>query len=447
MKSYGRVLLITALILGAAVLAFFLLANKTDTASFGVSGDRIVTLNRIVHDAEEQRGNLSALDGAGFDVRFAIIDRDDRLLYACPGAETETEDLSLERAMQRRYPYRVLTDNGKVWGTVILIDDGTEAYRSLVGNLMAAIAVFCLLVMTAAAGYGIYVHRNIIVPFRNLQGFAARVAQGDLNTPLEMNRDNMFGAFTESFDIMREELAGSKERELALQKKEKELVASLSHDLKTPVTGIKLTAELMQMRLSVKTDGGDGDVTFSGEEIGLLQADAQGILGKADQIDTLVSDLFTSTLDDLGEFRVNCRDEDSGILGDIVRDFDDRGLAVSGEIPAVIINTDRKRMSQVIGNILSNSYKYANTRIDIDYRLAEHYLEMRISDRGPGVPADEIDLITNKFYRGKEWENTEKDGHGLGLYIAKNLMKRMNGDLIALSDGGGLAITLIIPLS
>ena len=71
---------------------------------------------------------------------------------------------------------------------------------------------------------------------------------------------------------------------------------------------------------------------------------------------------------------------------------------------------------------------------------------MRIQDHGQGVPSDEIELITNKFYRGKAWADSGTDGNGLGLYIAKMLMKKMNGDLPAESDGG-LAITLIIPLS
>jgi signal transduction histidine kinase len=72
---------------------------------------------------------------------------------------------------------------------------------------------------------------------------------------------------------------------------------------------------------------------------------------------------------------------------------------------------------------------------------------MHIRDHGPGVPGGELDLIMNKFYRGKEWENTDIDGNGLGLYIAKSLMKKMNGDLIAESDGDGLLVKLIIPLS
>ena len=180
-------------------------------------------------------------------------------------------------------------------------------------------------------------------------------------------------------------------------------MASLSHDLKTPVTGIKVTAELMQMKTDLKRkEAKDGRVTYAKEELEQLYADAEGIRGKAEQITHLLNDLFTSTLDDLGEFKVNCQDESSEILGDVVRSYDDRGLARIGEIPAVLIHVDKKSMAQVIGNLISNSYKYANTRIDVDFRLSERYLEMQISDHGPGVSPEEIDLITNKFYRGKD---------------------------------------------
>ena len=425
-------IILISLLLGVALLAFVFIANQTDAASFGVSGENIVTLNRIAAYAEEHKADLSSLDNAGFDADFVILDNENDLIYS---HSQKTNDVSLEKAIQNRYPYRYLSENNKVWGTVILFDDGTDGYRVLFKKLTAALVVFYALLMIGVVCYGIYVHRNIIMPFQNLKDFAAKVAQGNLDESLKMDRNNMFGAFTESFDIMREELAETKSRELELQKKERELVASLSHDLKTPVTGIKLTAELMQMRLSVKTDTvlntsetsgegeklPDGEITFTAEEIKQLNTDA--------------------------EFKVNLNDEKSLILEDIVKSFDDRGLAVVGDIPSVIINTDAKRMSQVIGNIMSNSYKYANTKIDIDFRLADNYLEMQISDHGPGVPAGELDLITNKFYRGKDWENSGKDGHGLGLYIAKSLMKRMNGDLIAESNGDGLAITLVIPLS
>ena len=493
MKNYRNILIFIALVMGIALFIFIRIADQTDSDSFGVSGENIVMLNRIADSASKHLDDLSALDREGYDADFVILDPENQVLYTHIGANEKAENISLEKAIQSRYPYVYVSDHNKIWGTVILLDDGTKEYRSLVKHLAVGMILFCGLLLLAAICYGIYVQKNIIEPFDNLKGFASKVAQGNLDEPLKMNKNNLFGAFTESFDIMREELNGSRKRELALQKKEKELVASLSHDLKTPVTGIKLAAELIQMRLSVKTEdaktgeniteekaAGDNvtgenatlettsgkkrdsetasgekqssektsrEIPFSEEEISLLQVDAEGIRGKAEQIDTLLSDLFTATLDDLGEFKVNCRDEESRKLGSLVKSFDDRGLVVSGDIPDVILHTDVKRMSQVIGNILSNSYKYANTKIDINYRVAEHYLEMQIADHGPGVPSGELDLITNKFYRGKDWEHTDKDGHGLGLYIAKTLMKRMDGDLIAESDGGGLSITLIIPLA
>ena len=104
-------------------------------------------------------------------------------------------------------------------------------------------------------------------------------------------------------------------------------------------------------------------------------------------------------------------------------------------------------MSQVIGNIISNSYKYAGTKIDVEYGVKEKYLEMSIKDYGSGVSRDELELITNKFYRGKNAEESQKEGSGLGLYISKSLMSKMNGELICDSDDEGFSVTVLIPVS
>ena len=152
-------------------------------------------------------------------------------------------------------------------GCVILLDDGLDGYRALRLRFIIGMGIGGLIILLGMAGFGIYLSRNVITPFRKMQRFAGRVAEGRLDEPLAMDRDNLFGAFSESFDIMREELSASKQRELALQKKERELVASLSHDLKTPVTGIKLAAELLQMRFTVKAENSDTDIVFGRDEI------------------------------------------------------------------------------------------------------------------------------------------------------------------------------------
>ncbi|MBQ4311624.1 MAG: HAMP domain-containing histidine kinase, partial [Oscillospiraceae bacterium] len=294
-----------------------------------------------------------------------------------------------------------------------------------------------LILITAVLAFGAYIRHTVILPFDRMKDFASYVAAGDLDKPLEIDKGNMFGAFSESFDIMREELKASRARELALQKKERELVASLSHDLKTPVTGIKLTSELMAAVFS-QNEGQEMTVTPD------MTVKMNNICKRAEEINVLVSDLFSSTLEDLGEFKVNCSDESSAVIAEIVSKYDDRGLVRLTDIPDVLIHIDKIRLSQVIGNIIANSYKYAGTAIDLRSHIEDEFLEVSISDCGPGVPDDEIELITNKFYRGKD--HGGKEGSGLGLYIASMLMDKMGGEL-SVSNDNGLCVTLLIPLS
>lgn len=470
MRNIVKVSIAAAFIFMIGIVILVIFTNNYISGKADNSNEDITTLNNIAVTAEENRQDLSALDKKDFEVDYVIIDLSNNILYSNVKSDHINlieSGMSVEKAMQKRYLHKGLTENGRIWGNVIIPDDGLTTLKDFRNKFLIGAVICVLMVFIGMITFAVYVDKNVIAPFKNLKDFAAKVAQGQLNEPLQMDRDNMFGAFSESFDIMREELAESKKRELELQKKERELVASLSHDLKTPVTGIKVTSELLQMRLSVKenevsrleteVDNESADISGKGSEseqieftradIDTMSQDAKGIYQKAEQIDALVSDLFTAALDDLGEFKVSCNDEESKVLNNIVKSYDDRGLAVIGMLPEVIINIDKKRMSQVIGNVISNSYKYANTRIDISYRLSEGYLEMQIRDYGPGVPTDELDLITNKFYRGKKWQDTEKEGNGLGLYISKTLMNKMNGDLLTESDGEGLAVTLIISLS
>ncbi len=395
----------------------------------------IISMNDIVKTAEENWPDLKALDSKSFSVGYTVISPEGERLYS--SGNIPDERVTVESAVKNSYPYKYVTADGQVVGIVIMFSDNGTAYRNLKIKIIIALTEAGAVILMGMLGFGLYVHRSIILPFRRMEEFAGKIAEGKLDEPLAMEKNNMFGVFTESFDIMREELSESKKRELALQKKERELVASLSHDLKTPITGIKLTAELLKAKQEVEQSPSSADTIEKLDNIYM----------KADQIDVLVTDLFTSTLDDLGEFKVNCRDEESKVLADIIKKYDDRKLVVSSTLPNVIINIDTKRMSQVIGNIISNSYKYADTSINVDYELSEGFLEMKIKDYGPGVPKDEIELITNKFYRGKAFVEGEKDGNGLGLYIAKTLMDKMNGELIPESTDGGFTVKLLIPLS
>ena len=444
MKHYIRITILAAVLFisGAVILIASLRGKNVQD----ISRENITVLNDIAYTAEAHRSDLNVLNSYGYGVDFVILDNNDNVIFLQAVGDITREKLSVETAILKRYPYRYLTDSDGVWGCVILLDDGTKEAMTLADRFITGVCVSFSLMILGMVCFGVYLRKNIISPFVKMKSFAGKVAEGRFDEPIEMDRDNMFGAFSESFDIMREELSASKQRELSLQKKERELVASLSHDLKTPVTGIKLAAELLQMRFSLKAESSDNGFFFGRDEINSMNDGVKGILQKSEQINALVSDLFASALNDLGEFKVNCCDEDSSVLIDIVKACDDKHYVRIGELPQVVINIDGRRMAQVIGNIISNSYKYADTPIDVSFSISDRFLEMRLQDHGPGVPADETELITNKFYRGKAWADSGKDGNGLGLYIAKMLMKKMNGDLTA-ESGSGLAITLIIPLS
>ncbi|MBP5180009.1 MAG: hypothetical protein J6127_01825 [Clostridiales bacterium] len=430
-RSY-KIIVIVACLYIVGIIAFAVLSGR-QIGSSSVSEQDVLLLNDIAYTAQENWGSLDVLDEVSSGKDFVVTDTIGGVVYDSRGGSGDS--VTVQSAIKNRYPYAGIMNGERVLGYVILIDDGAAIYNNMRMTLVICLAVAGLLIILGAFVLVTYINTNLILPFKQMESFAQKVAEGNLDEPLTMDRENVFGKFSESFDIMREELKVSRERELALQRKERELVASLSHDLKTPITGIKLTTELLKAKHEMNASADDPEI----EKL-------DNIWQKADEIDNLVSDLFSSTLDDLGEFKVNCRDEESAVITQIIKRYDDRSLVTEGERPDVLINVDVKRLSQVIGNIITNSYKYAGTKIDVNYQLVDGFLEMKIRDYGPGVPEDELSLIANKFYRGKNWRESAQDGNGLGLYIAKTLMDKMDGELIPESRDGFI-ITLLIPLS
>lgn len=428
MKGYYRFTALLVLLLAAGLFAVVKIIGADD---FSQNNYDVLLLNEIAHKI--------VLDDMPFEDtaperEYVILDVNGNVIY--DNRFNASEVITVEKAMQKRYPYTYIIENNQITGSVVLTDS-KKHFDRLRTNIIAVYCVCGFLLICAVVTFGMYIRKTVILPFARMKDFASYVAAGDFDRPLEMDKGNMFGAFSESFDIMREELKASRARELSLQKKEHELIASLSHDLKTPVTGIKLTSELMAAIFS-QNEGQEITVTED------MTEKMNNIYKRADEIGVLVNDLFSSTLEDLGEFKVECSDENSAVIGEIVSRYDDRGLVRISEIPQAIVHIDKLRLSQVIGNIISNSYKYAETPIDIYFRLDESFLEVSISDSGSGVPEGEIALITNKFYRGKQ--HGDKEGSGLGLYIARILMDKMGGELSVRSENG-LCVTLLVPIS
>ncbi len=108
--------------------------------------------------------------------------------------------------------------------------------------------------------------------------------------------------------------------------------------------------------------------------------------------------------------------------------------------------SDRRRLAQVVDNIVQNSYKYAGTAIRVTGRLEGEALRLSLTDAGPGVDPDETGLILARGQRGRNAAGTH--GQGLGLFTSAQLMERMGGRIEAdLPEGGGLRLTLTLPLA
>ena len=269
-----------------------------------------------------------------------------------------------------------------------------------------------------------------IRPFNKLSSFASSVSKGNLDVPLNMDRHNYFGAFTESFDRMREELKQSSEREAAANRSKQELVAEISHDIKTPVATIKATCEVMEIKYQEKD----------------IQEKVSVIKSKATSVEQLIDNMFRATLDDLDELKVTPKEESSLIIEDMLGDLKFYGtVEQKGSVPECLILVDKLRLEQVIDNIAGNSFKYAGTVLEVEYKYDTDNIRVILSDRGPGVPEDELAMLTTKFFRGSEASGSGKDGSGLGLYLASRFMEKMGGGLeLKNRDGGGFAAEIII---
>ena len=320
-------------------------------------------------------------------------------------------------------------ENGMISGK-IAFNARTGEYEAMTKN--AKTELICVMCAAYAAGLILLavVWYFYIRPFNKLSDFAASVSKGNLNVPLNMDKHNYFGAFTESFDRMREELKLSSEREAAANRSKKELVAELSHDIKTPVATIKATCEVMEVKYK------EPDVQ---EKVAIIKS-------RASSVEQLVDNMFKATLDDLDELKVTPRDESSLIIGDILNDLRFYGkVEQKGAIPECLISVDKLRLEQVIDNIAGNSFKYAGTPLEAEFRSEGDNIRVILSDRGPGVPEDELDMLTTKFYRGSKASESGKDGSGLGLYLASLFMEKMGGGLeLRNREGGGFTAEIII---
>ncbi len=383
-----------------------------------------VAVNEVVQTVQSDWNSLGEhIDRTSLE--YVVLDPNGTVLYRTKEGLSE----SMNAAVSHKDTILDIEVDGTVVGKLIIYNNDTMLFQSEKQAVILAIIVAILLQFCICGGYFFYLQRAIIKPFEKMKSFAERIAGGNLDIPLEMDRQNLFGAFTESFDLMRSELKKARMAEARANASKKELVAKLSHDIKTPVASIKAASEV-------------GAALSPDEKI---RENYGQIIQKADQINTLVTNLFSATLEELQELSVTPSDLHSEELRHFLTNADYLHRAEIPPIPDCLLFADKLRLQQVFDNLFANSYKYADSKIELAVWAEGNYLAVSMEDHSGGVDESELPLLKEKFRRGSNTKDIE--GAGLGLYISDHCMKEMQGRLEIENGRAGLKVTVWIALS
>lgn len=283
-------------------------------------------------------------------------------------------------------------------------------------------------------GLLLYVRAKILRPFDELTKIPYELSKGNLTAPVKEDKNRFFGKFLWGIDLLREKLEQQKQQELELQKEKKTLLLSLSHDLKTPLSAIKLYAKALSKNLY--------------PDAAKQQSIAENINKKADEIEAYVSQIITASREDFlsldvkkGEFYL------SDLVQAIVSYYQEKLALVKtefivGEYDDCLLSGDLDRSIEVLQNIMENALKYGDgARVELLF--PEEDSGVLIAVRNSGCTLDSADLthIFESFWRGANAAHIS--GSGLGLYIGRQLMHKMNGEIFAESVDGWMTVTVV----
>lgn len=279
-----------------------------------------------------------------------------------------------------------------------------------------------------------YIYFSVLRPFEKMQNYAEEIAKGNFELPLNYDRSNYFGKFTWSFDNMRKEIINARSCEREAVENNKTVIATLSHDIKTPIASIRAYAEGLEANMDTTAEKREKYIKV--------------IMRKCDEVSKLTNDLFLHSLSDLDMLRIIPeRFEICSFTEKTVADISAGKNNIKFIKPKFTANVyaDKKRLTQITENLINNAEKYAKTQIDIWLEPKGDNAEIHFRDYGDGIPDDDMPFIFDKFYRGKN--SFGEQGSGLGLYIVKYITEHMGGNVFLYNHNDGLEAIVSIALT
>lgn len=287
-------------------------------------------------------------------------------------------------------------------------------------NIILWVNIVCMIMIAVMCFIFMYIRQSIIKPFNKFEQMPYELSKGNLLMPVKETKGKYFGKFLWGMDLLRENIEENKKRELELQKEKKLLLLSLSHDIKTPLSAIKLYSKALTKNL-YKDEAKKAEII-------------ENISVKADEIEGFVSEIVRASNDDFLSFTVtNGEFYIKDVLSEVEEYYRDKMQLNNIEFSVkcnsnCLLQGDSDRAIEVIQNIIENAIKYGDGKyIDVLGEREEDVYQVSIINTGCELDKRELPHIFDSFYRGS---NVEKEnGSGLGLYICKKLMHLMEGEI------------------
>ncbi|MDB5055718.1 MAG: sensory transduction histidine kinase [Bacilli bacterium] len=295
-------------------------------------------------------------------------------------------------------------------------------------KVVAGLSVIALVI-------GFWLSRKLTSPLHRLSFAIERIAKGDLSIKLDVTSSDEYGKVTAALNRMTVELSHSEEAR-------KHLIADVAHELRTPLTILQGQFELLQQ---------------NGEAIAPVM-----LLPMVDEVirlNRLVNDLLQLSLAEGGKLPMEKQTTDLLMLLNRLKELlgfeaEEKNvqLILTSSVKNVNLFVDPHRMTQVFYNLITNAIRYTPMGGQVSIVLSEKFgtnesdIVISIADTGPGIPAEHLPYLFERFYRAENDRSRYSGGMGLGLAIAKQLVELHGGQIeVASRVGSGTVFTVFLP--
>ncbi|MBO4358358.1 MAG: HAMP domain-containing histidine kinase [Erysipelotrichaceae bacterium] len=294
----------------------------------------------------------------------------------------------------------------------LILNTPLEPVESYIDFILNQYAYFALIVIAIALILALFLSRNISSPIVRMKDEANKLAQGNYDVQFRTDSFSEINDLASTLDDATEKL--SKVNDLR-----KDLIANVSHDIKTPLTMIKAYAEMIK--------------DISGEDPVKRDEHLNVIIQESDYLDRLVSDMSELSKLQSGVIEVNRDNFDLKKCVDNVvlllsKAINEKNINLVMDLDDSVVYADEIKISQVIYNYLSNALKYSddNSKIIIRSKADEEKVRLEVIDNGSGISEEALPYIWDRYYKVDKNFNRSVNSTGLGLAIAKAILEAHN---------------------